>query len=58
LAEDAVRAADLLRPHGITVFDAAHLAAESVVKLAPYGVGVGEAVDFYVENDAAAAVPA
>jgi len=42
----------------MTVFDAAHLAAESVVKLAPYGVGVGEAVDFYVENDAAAAVPA
>jgi integrase/recombinase XerD len=50
LAEDAVRAADLLRPHGMTVFDAARLATESVVKLAPYGVGVGEAVNFYVET--------
>lgn len=49
LAEDAVRAAEILRPHGLAVFDAARLAAESVVKLSPLGVGIGQAVEFYVE---------
>src|SRR4029453_10114363 len=49
LAEDAVRAAELLKPHALTVFDAARLAADSIVKLAPFNASVRDAVGFYVE---------
>ena len=48
LAEDAIRAADLLRGHKLTIYDAARLAADAAEKLAPHGVGPGDAVDFYV----------
>lgn len=48
LAEDAIRATDLLRGHKITIHDAARFAADAAEKLAPHGATIGNAVDFYI----------
>jgi integrase len=48
LAEDAIRAADLLRTHGMTVYDAARTAAEAAEKLAPFRISIADAIDSFL----------
>jgi integrase/recombinase XerD len=48
LAEDALRAADVLKSTPYSILDAARVAAEAHAKLAPYSIRIGDAIDKYV----------
>ena len=48
LAEDALRASDLLRSTPYTLFDAARLVAHAHKKLEPYSVRIDDAIDAHV----------
>src|SRR5438105_8493489 len=50
LAEDAIRAADLLRGHKVTIYDAARLAAEAAENVDSHGVRSSVAVNIFVTS--------
>jgi integrase len=50
LAEDALRAADVLKSTPYTILDAVRLIGEAHVKLAPYSARISDAIDKYVSD--------